>query len=67
MFEFGLGSAEFYNASPEAMFALMLENNMHLYSLKDWFTSRNNLSKKEFVNHFNNNSEYYFLAVPAEL
>jgi FkbM family methyltransferase len=67
MFEFGLGSAEFYNASPEAMFALMLENNMHLYSLKDWFSSRNNLSKEEFVNHFNNNSEYYFLAVPSEL
>lgn len=66
MFEFGLGSAEFYNASPEAMFALMLENNMHLFSLKDWFTSRKNLSKEEFVNHFNQNSEYYFLAVPSE-
>ena len=67
MFEFGLGSAEFYNASPEAMFELMLENNMHLYSLKDWFTQRKNLSKEEFVNHFNQNSEYYFLAVPGEL
>jgi FkbM family methyltransferase len=67
MFEFGLGSAEFYNATPEAMFELMLENNMHLYSLKDWFTQRKNLSKGEFVNHFNKNSEYYFLAVPTEL
>jgi FkbM family methyltransferase len=67
MFEFGLGSAEFYNASPETMFELMLENNMHLYSLKDWFTQRKNLSKEEFVNHFNLNSDYYFLAVPAEL
>ena len=66
LFEFGLGSAEYYEASPEAMFGLMQENRMAIFALKDWFGHHRPLDSQEFTHHFNHNSEYYFLAVPAE-
>ena len=66
LFEFGLGSAEYYEASPEAMFGLMQENRMAIFALKDWFGHHRPLDSQEFTDHFNHNSEYYFLAVPAE-
>jgi FkbM family methyltransferase len=66
LFEFGLGSAEFYHASPEEMFALLSESRMAVFALNDWFSTRKALSQSAFVQHFNQNSEYYFLAVPQE-
>ncbi len=66
LFEFGLGSAEFYQASPEEMFQLMRENDMLLFTLKNWFQTKIALTESEFISNFKMNSEYYFLAVPQE-
>jgi FkbM family methyltransferase len=63
-FEFGLGSAEYYEASPQEMFSLMEENSMQIFTLKSWLDKNAALNQQEFVNHFMSNSEYYFLAVP---
>jgi FkbM family methyltransferase len=64
LFEFGLGSAEYYQASPQEMFSLMEENSMQIFTLKSWLEKNVALKQQEFVNHFMTNSEYYFLAVP---
>ena len=64
LFEFGLGSSEYYQATPEEMFDLLLSNGLDVYTLKDWLNKSTSLSKQAFIAHYKQNSEYYFLAAP---
>lgn len=66
LFEFGLGSAEYYGSGPEIMFALMESMQMQIFTLKAFLQHKAALSNQEFVNHFSQGTEYYFLAAPAE-
>ena len=62
IFECGLGASEYYNTTPEAVFSFFQEIGMNLFLLKKWIKEEDHLQKDEFVNIFNQNKEYYFLA-----
>jgi FkbM family methyltransferase len=62
LFEFGLGSAEYYDARPETMFAQLSKMGLSVYTLSDFLKQKQPLSAEEFSLHFKNGSEYYFLA-----
>lgn len=62
VFECGLGSAEYYETTPEQVFSFFEEVGMRLFLLKNWINDQSHLQKEEFVDIFNQNKEYYFLA-----
>jgi len=66
LFEFGLGSAEFYGSGPEMMFDLLQEVKLNVFCLSDFLGNLAPLSKDKFIQHFNQGSEYYFIAAPVE-
>lgn len=62
VFEFGLGASDFYNTNPSKVFDFFKnELGYKLFTLKS-FLKEKHLSKSDFLNHYNNNSEYYFVA-----
>ena len=64
IFECGLGASDFYGTKPEEVVDLFDKHQYQLYLLKDFLHQKNALSTSEFVAHYNNNSEYYFIAAP---
>lgn len=62
LFEFGLGSAEYYDARPEAMFDLLSSLGLSIYTLGGFLKDERPLNLQEFCKHFQDGSEYYFLA-----
>ncbi len=66
LFEFGLGSAEFYGSGPELMFDLLQEVKLNVFCLSDFLANAAPLEKSAFVQHFQLGSEYYFIAAPVE-
>jgi FkbM family methyltransferase len=66
LFEFGLGSAEFYGSGPELMYDLLQEVKLNVFCLGDFLSNNKPLSKDQFKQHFDHGSEYYFIAAPIE-
>ena len=65
IFEFGLGASDFYNSNPKELFSLLVNDiGLEISTLQNWLTKKGNLSEKEFINYFNTNKEYYFIAHP---
>jgi FkbM family methyltransferase len=64
LFEFGLGSSEFYGSTAEELYAFFQELDYSLFTLKDAMKENEALSLASFVAHYQNNSEYYFWAAP---
>lgn len=62
IFECGLGASDYYNTQPEDIFDFFQNAHMHIFLLKSWINKKPYLQKAEFVNIFNENKEYYFLA-----
>ncbi|MFL2571067.1 MAG: FkbM family methyltransferase [Parvicellaceae bacterium] len=62
VFEHGLGAADFYNANPKELYDFLEKNNYCLYTLHSFIENLVYLSKEEFIELFNSNKEYYFLA-----
>ena len=63
IFEHGKGSAEYYDSGPEKMYVFLTERGYQIYNLKDFLGQKTSYSLNEFVEHFNNGSEYYFVAM----
>jgi FkbM family methyltransferase len=66
LFEFGKGSAEFYESTPEKMFDLLAELNMNIFLLISFIKNPIPLNKKAFCQIFNEMEEYYFVAFPKK-
>jgi FkbM family methyltransferase len=67
IFECGLGASEYYGTRPEDVHAfLSTEVNMGIYTLSDFIANRGPLGQQEFVDIFNANSDYYFVAQAIE-
>jgi FkbM family methyltransferase len=64
LFEFGKGSSEYYNSTPENMFDLLDNLNMNIYLLINYLKSPVVLNKKAFCQIYNERTEYYFIALP---
>lgn len=63
IFESGIGASEYYGTKPETLFQFMAEElHMHIFTLKGYLKKGGHLSKEAFINVFETNSEYYFVA-----
>jgi len=62
VFEHGKGAAEYYNATPNEVFEFLEVQKYCIFTLKGFIENTENLSKDEFLELFNSNKEYYFLA-----
>ena len=65
VFEFGLGSAEAYGTTAEAVWDFMRTTlEMRLWLMADWIAGRPPLSRDDFRANFYKRREYMFLAAP---
>lgn len=63
IFECGLGASEYYQTNPKELFNFINdETGLKISLLQSFINKENPLSSDEFVRHFNDNSEYYFIA-----
>ncbi|MBX7202923.1 MAG: FkbM family methyltransferase [Bacteroidia bacterium] len=65
IFEFGKGSAEFYDSTPEKMFAFFKSMRMCLEPLDKWNAHSKGLGLASFKKHFDQKTAYYFIAFPC--
>jgi FkbM family methyltransferase len=64
IFEHGKGSSEYYNASPDKIFDLLTECGLKISRLADFLKKRPAMSRDKFIDTYNRNSDYYFIAHP---
>jgi len=63
IFECGMGASDYYGTKPKDIFNYISnEIGLKIFTLKSFFDGKAALSEDEFENHFNTNSEYYFIA-----
>ncbi len=62
IFECGLGASEYYETTPNDVFTFFKEVGMKIFLLKKWIKKEEHLQEEEFVDIFNQNKEYYFIA-----
>jgi FkbM family methyltransferase len=63
IFECGLGASEFYNTNAEELFDYINSTiDLKLSTLKNFIQNKPSLTKEEFLNHYKQGSEYYFIA-----
>jgi FkbM family methyltransferase len=66
IFESGLGASDYYGTKPDELYQFIAtEIGLKISTLKSFIKNKASLTQAEFVNHFNNNTEYYFIAHPA--
>jgi FkbM family methyltransferase len=63
IFECGLGASDFYGTQPEDLYVfLSKEAAMKIYTLKDYYKNKKQLSESDFKKVYSENSEYSFVA-----
>ncbi|HET6226331.1 MAG TPA: FkbM family methyltransferase [Bacteroidia bacterium] len=63
IFESGLGASDYYGTKPGELFQfLSAEIGLQISTLKSFIKNKGPLTQTEFEAHFNNNTEYYFIA-----
>ncbi len=68
VFEHGRGAATFYDIRPEQLYDLLSkEVDMDISVMADWLEGGDPLSRDEFIDQFDNNTNYYFLAHPRRV
>jgi FkbM family methyltransferase len=65
IFEFGLGSAEYYQSTPISMFRFFKTFHMCISELDQWKRGSKGLDEAQFVKHFQERTAYYFAAYPC--
>lgn len=67
IFECGLGASEFYGTTAEIVFDFFSNDvKMGIYTLRDLIAKRGPMNRERFVEVFNTNSDYYFVAAPLD-
>lgn len=66
IFESGLGASDYYGTKPADLFKFITGTGLELSTLKSFIKNNKPLSCNEFEAHFNNNTEYYFIAHPRK-
>jgi FkbM family methyltransferase len=67
IFESGLGASDYYGTKPDELYRfLTVDVGLAVSTLKSYIKKGTALSQKEFETHFNNNTEYYYVAHPKK-
>lgn len=64
VFEHGLGAANHYDTTPRAVHDVFADHDYDLYLLGTWLENGPALSRQQFVDQFEQQRNYYFLAAP---
>ncbi len=65
VFEHGRGAAEYYDVSPEQLYDLLVDGcSLEVSLMEEWLKDGAPLTKEDFVEQFDNVTNYYFLAHP---
>jgi hypothetical protein len=64
IFEFGLGAADYYGTTAEAMFDLLDGCGLKISLMKDFLHHKKPLSRDQFTEQFQSGHNYYFIAHP---
>ncbi len=65
IFESGLGASEFYGTDPEMLYEFLNEEaGLNVSLLRNFYKGQSPLSRKSFIDCYNNNSEWYYIAHP---
>lgn len=63
LFECGKGGSDYYGTQPNELYDFISkEIGLKMYTLKSFIKKSTPLSSKQFVNYFESNKEYYFIA-----
>lgn len=63
LFECGKGASDFYGTKPSAIYQYINEEiGLKIFTLKSFIKRKKALSKADFINYFESNKEYYFVA-----
>ena len=63
LFECGKGGSDYYGTKPNELYDFIsTEIGLKIYTLKSFIKKDKALSSAQFVNHFESNKEYYFVA-----
>lgn len=63
IFECGIGASEYYGTKPEDVYDYLNKDiSLNISLLNDWLKNKLPLSRQQFCDMFNNNTEYYFIA-----
>lgn len=63
IFECGKGASDFYGTNPKDIYNFLNnEIGLDIYTLKSFINNNQALDNEEFVEYFDNNKEYYFVA-----
>lgn len=63
IFECGLGASDYYGTKPDELYTFLTEDvGLKISLLISYTENANSLSGREFVDHYNNKKEYYFIA-----
>jgi FkbM family methyltransferase len=67
IFESGLGASDYYGTKPDELYRfLTADAGLVISTLKSYIKQGPSLTQKEFEMHFNNNTEYYYVAHPKK-
>lgn len=67
VFECGLGASDFYGTRPEEVMAVFAEARLAVFTLKRFLKGGPPLTEAGFVQMYDSNREYYFVAAPRDL
>lgn len=63
IFECGLGASDYYQVTPQEIVSFITNDlNLKISLLDRWLSNMESLSTDEFINLYNQNKEYYFIA-----
>ena len=62
IFEHGIGASDYYGTTPEEMWEFLNENDYCIFSLRGFVANKTSLTIEQFINLFETNKEYYFIA-----
>ena len=64
IFEHGLGASDHYGSSPEKLFDLLSGCGLNISLMINWLEHKPALTREQFRNIYDKNSDYYFVAYP---
>ncbi|MBX7180477.1 MAG: FkbM family methyltransferase [Bacteroidia bacterium] len=64
IFDCGLGASDYYGTKPEDLFDLLHSYGLHICLLGDYTKTKQKLSRNDFINIYQENKEYAFVAFP---